>query len=86
MRFSAPIQSRKSFSNAAHNLFQKFRENTEKRTKHKAIIGAKIDPQVYAKNIAKLALRKEVNSLKFKEIFNPEQREKTEINMKVKSL
>ena len=33
-----------------------------------------------------MALRKEVNSLKFKEIFNPEQREKIEINMKVKSL
>merc|ERR1719447_1062214 len=46
------------------------------------IIAARIDPPVYAKNLIKLALRKEINALNVSEIFSKEQRDKIEVNIK----
>ena len=58
-------------------------KNTE--TKNKGIITARIDPPVYAKNLTKLALRKEINALNVKEIFTIEQRDKIEAKIKAQS-
>ena len=60
------------------------RVGLENRTK-KAIIAAKIDHQVYIKNLAKHALRKEINALNVEQIFSLEQRDKIEIGIKVQS-
>ena len=54
-------------------------------TKHKDIIAARIDPPVYAKNLIKLALRKEINALNVSEIFSKDHRDKIEVNIKVQS-
>ena len=80
-------ESKRNGSSVLRIFFSKIlRKIQESKTKHKEVIKARIDPQVYAKNLAKIALRKEINALKFNEIFNPEQREKIELNMKATSL
>ena len=77
-----PLSDWGRYSFVIRNSYPCARKKTK--TEYKEIVAAKIDPLVFTKNLAKHALRKEINSLYVDQISNPGQRDEIENNIKAR--